>query len=675
MLVTGVTGPVYTVTRGIEGTTAAQHVAGTAVVAVLTGGALDEMRSEIEGETPYRVYNSSGANDWPALPNLINAEASGTGKVILLNAGTYICNSPGYRPPNGTTVIGRGSTLTTIRNLNAPPFGPEGTSGIGANNDLGACFNNVCTQPTPANGGNNGVAVVGSHTVRCYLSVAAPVVGQYIWWGQSIKSQISKIDAVSNVGGFLYELTVRDPVLVATADGVGYCTILNSVPEDITMEGFRCTGSYEGHHQIYNGVRTTWRDIFYDGRTADGALGTSAFSLDDYPIQSTGEYCRADLHNAAGIRNPGSVGAYFESGTHSRYYRSLMSGGHTGFATHGAWNNSFSECWADDCAVGFAVEVFNSITGTGNDYCWLRDCETRCCDIGVLVQDSIGSRITNQIVLNSATQALSQIGSADGTNVAGITVVLGKGISNTSTGTLALSDVILAGVSDVGVASTGGGGLSLRNSKINIIGDHIAINVNGGPVDIQGLAITGAQAGQPTVQVWNATRASLKDCTITGGRVGVQALGCSLYCENLITTCDYGVSAQNTTGFIVLGPGCDLSGSANPWVYDGNRSQIKMVGRGGNALITTTGGNTTLTWPQNYCESLTVGGVLAGSAVLFSLGLPGMTFVVDNITTGAFTTTLKCTGDTGAGVTIAQGKSAMCRVNSVGNMVRVTADI
>jgi hypothetical protein len=50
MLVTGVAGTTWTVTRGIEGTSAASHAIGTAVTAVLTAGGLDEMRSEIEGE-------------------------------------------------------------------------------------------------------------------------------------------------------------------------------------------------------------------------------------------------------------------------------------------------------------------------------------------------------------------------------------------------------------------------------------------------------------------------------------------------------------------------------------------------------------------------------------------------------------------------------------------------
>ena len=50
LLITGVAGATWTVSRGVESTTAASHAAGSAVVAVLTAGGLDEMRSEIEAE-------------------------------------------------------------------------------------------------------------------------------------------------------------------------------------------------------------------------------------------------------------------------------------------------------------------------------------------------------------------------------------------------------------------------------------------------------------------------------------------------------------------------------------------------------------------------------------------------------------------------------------------------
>jgi hypothetical protein len=59
MLVTGVSGATWTVTRGIEGTTPTTHSAGASVVAVLTAGGLDELRTEIEAEIPQNTVQTS----------------------------------------------------------------------------------------------------------------------------------------------------------------------------------------------------------------------------------------------------------------------------------------------------------------------------------------------------------------------------------------------------------------------------------------------------------------------------------------------------------------------------------------------------------------------------------------------------------------------------------------
>jgi hypothetical protein len=84
MLVTGVSGATWTVTRGIEGTVAAQHLAGTAVVAVLTGGALDEMRAEIEAED----RTASGIRTATTVVAVGAAAAPTAGQVLTATSGT-----------------------------------------------------------------------------------------------------------------------------------------------------------------------------------------------------------------------------------------------------------------------------------------------------------------------------------------------------------------------------------------------------------------------------------------------------------------------------------------------------------------------------------------------------------------------------------------------------------
>ena len=84
MLVTGVVGTTWTVTRGVEGTTAASHAIGTAVVAVLTGGGLDEMRAEIEAED----RTASGIRTASTVVAVSSATAPSVGQVLTATSST-----------------------------------------------------------------------------------------------------------------------------------------------------------------------------------------------------------------------------------------------------------------------------------------------------------------------------------------------------------------------------------------------------------------------------------------------------------------------------------------------------------------------------------------------------------------------------------------------------------
>jgi len=98
ILITGVAGTTWTVTRGVEGTTATSHAAGTVVVAVLTGGSLDEMRTEIETEISRNTYTAIDgiSNDMLAFRDALVAatnaqkglQLSGTTEIQLLDAGS-----------------------------------------------------------------------------------------------------------------------------------------------------------------------------------------------------------------------------------------------------------------------------------------------------------------------------------------------------------------------------------------------------------------------------------------------------------------------------------------------------------------------------------------------------------------------------------------------------------
>ena len=99
MLVTGVAGATWTVTRGIEGTTAASHAIGTVVVAVLTAGGIDELRTEIEAEIPQNTVQTtdprlsddrtaSGIRSATTVVSVSSATAPNEGQVLTATSST-----------------------------------------------------------------------------------------------------------------------------------------------------------------------------------------------------------------------------------------------------------------------------------------------------------------------------------------------------------------------------------------------------------------------------------------------------------------------------------------------------------------------------------------------------------------------------------------------------------
>jgi hypothetical protein len=107
MLVTAVGGTVFTVTRGVEGTTAASHTAGVAVTHVVTSGALSQFRSDNVGSgllssrpgasregalylptDGYAMYRDSGASWFPYGPVLPLSTPPTAGSLTLRQTGT-----------------------------------------------------------------------------------------------------------------------------------------------------------------------------------------------------------------------------------------------------------------------------------------------------------------------------------------------------------------------------------------------------------------------------------------------------------------------------------------------------------------------------------------------------------------------------------------------------------
>ena len=178
MLVTGVSGTSWTVTRGIEGTTAVSHAPGSTVVAVLTGGGLDEMRTEIEAENKTLNYVAidGSVDDMPAFTAKL-ASAASTGYRVQLNAGNTIQfktppdGSGTYAPPNSTPNLSSGEYMTCAPGTNLRfdmtyRFGLYGRANLSPGSTVAS--------PPATRAANNNIIIVNPWGIT-------PAVGYVIW--------------------------------------------------------------------------------------------------------------------------------------------------------------------------------------------------------------------------------------------------------------------------------------------------------------------------------------------------------------------------------------------------------------------------------------------------------------------------------------------------------------
>lgn len=114
MLVTGVSGVTFTVTRGVEGTAAANHLDGTAVQLVLTKGALDQKRIDDVGAGVFASVPTPGVEGRLYLP-------SDAGVIMRDNGSTHTHYGPLYElspvPSTGWTWQNQSSATITTTNL------------------------------------------------------------------------------------------------------------------------------------------------------------------------------------------------------------------------------------------------------------------------------------------------------------------------------------------------------------------------------------------------------------------------------------------------------------------------------------------------------------------------------------------------------------------------------
>lgn len=140
LLVTGVAGATWTVTRGIEGTTAADHISGTAVVGVLTAGGLDELRTEIERDA------------LPTPPIITNSGSAAAGDVVRLVSAGVLAKAQADSVPHASATIGIWDGIQVVPFSAQPIVTFDSTPVVGQPCYLSSTLAGALTSTAPASG-------------------------------------------------------------------------------------------------------------------------------------------------------------------------------------------------------------------------------------------------------------------------------------------------------------------------------------------------------------------------------------------------------------------------------------------------------------------------------------------------------------------------------------------
>lgn len=125
-----------------------------------------------------------------------------------------------------------------------------------------------------------------------------------------------------------------------------------------------------------------------------------------------------------------------------------------------------------------------------------------------------------------------------------------------------------------------------------------------------------------------------------------------------------------------MGPNCNFSGCTYPiQVVSGGTLVVQQ--QAGITIITTAGGNTSLSDTQMFTNVIEATGTLTSNAAILipqttSTSIQGLTYAFYNNTSGAYSVTFAVEG--GSGFEVAQHKRAMGYVDENGNLVRISPD-
>lgn len=239
MLVTGVVGTTWTVTRGIEGTIATSHSAGTLVVAVLTAGGLDEMRGEIEAEIPQNTVQNTDPRLSDSRTPLTHAGTHAPGNTDAIATGTTnvtVCIGNDARLSDDRTASGIRSVtaVVSVSSATAPTAGQvlTATSGTAADWETPPPQGNSVTKPKiQPNGATVSDVALPSDSSTAILAVNLQTIGLAV---STIYQTVVTIRAV------IYEDAIKE--IVGSLDLVSDMTVVVDSAGNVFC-GFNATQS------------------------------------------------------------------------------------------------------------------------------------------------------------------------------------------------------------------------------------------------------------------------------------------------------------------------------------------------------------------------------------------------------------------------------------------------
>lgn len=349
-----------------------------------------------------------------------------------------------------------------------------------------------------------------------------------------------------------------------------------------------------------------------------------------------------------------------------------------GYAFLDCFGSSAINTWTDGCAWGHAIQCFDDTTNPtyGSYDCAIIGGGDTGSGIGAWVWGSKRSKLVGFSSTKNSQYGVYLDRNSDATSLTNVSATACDIGLYTQTG---IDSTVITQLNTDGcrVGITSSGSLTVygwRHHSTHSAASACFANVAGTkPVLISGVDLlntTGGANGSGIIVQATST------VVIDGGRIecGVTASAINVIAAATVRLSNLtvlgGIGINCSAGTVVIGPNCDFSGiTPSQQIALSGTGKVVMQQTGG--ILEFSGNNRFLLLAECYNTTINIA---TGSAatVVGIVGIPGLQFTVINNTDHGIAIVSSAAGDTG--VTVATNKTAIVRVNSTKNCVRVTAD-